>query len=973
MWLANSLELCHTDHQLGCLRYFEDLDKTTEMWAAQIFEPIRKSYFCPPGQPPIRFLLRPEPAKEDATTITMVAVHPDKHGAWKEVVITKSSSTVQCYEIVSHGRRFYRTLQYCNDRRYALRCLMPDMTQIRKSAWPDWERHGGGHPLAVRSASDTSAVITRAWGVAGRHSRNLSGGVETYVPDRLLFGVLPEALLDAKLAKDHKDRVKLYDRWEWWQGEDDTLRGYPVSEDQQHILVASLESVEVVDCVKVQGTGARVRRLSRFKVEREYSEVIKLCEQIISCALLTESALGAMETGETQKKKDEQTDKKQKKKEADGAVYSESAPVSFELFNFVQSLVHEFGCKRLTSLIEELANGGASVEERVFETRRLLRKAIETAAAEGIAGTVTEHDSAVVSLLDEDMDLLDSLYSEKDGRRHSVAKVISRLDNIAHVLCWSRTCTEGDTVDVVELPRLSLTFVATTDDAGKVRLESSDHAGLFIHTAAFGLDRQTTEMLRGMPQSLVLTDSNGQHTILCAAVPLLRPVIPADPFSTELVLDRHRLNDDRQRKWVDGRSWAKRVPGYFLYPVHVSKTFLLHRSLASALYLLVLRFLARNYEATFALADAIATDKSYNKAERCIFMYVAEALFDQHPDAVSCRLRITHSVSAVPKVKELIPWDTTTAMARLVLSRQSISAATRMLPRDLLQLLKLCCTSVTDDEFSVKKGHTEYKCALVKNYQALLSAEMGEDMTLQLPERSSGSGWPFYNNTLVYALDKHSPSGQNIEALRVPSALSPLLAKETGELLVLLVHEQPMDQVSDAIQKMMIHMSTDRKYHTVIFRHLSRALLEDDDVMQEKLALKATAPTVVFYKLDEDDYVIDASLVGTKIKAHKQALGFDHFSPSKQYDAEVVAVNEDGSLHLRYDDEVMEDMNAPASLTDFGRSAADKTDQFVATSGQSPDTAVASVTKMVERLMDEPQVSAHALYLLHQPSLHSPA
>ena len=132
---------------------------------------------------------------------------------------------------------------------------------------------------------------------------------------------------------------------------------------------------------------------------------------------------------------------------------------------------------------------------------------------------------------------------------------------------------------------------------------------------------------------------------------------------------------------------AKHVPQYFLYPVHVSRTFLLHRSLASALYLLVLRLLARNYRAAFALANAIATDKSYTNGERCIFTYTAEALFDQHPDAVACRLKITHSVSAVPKVKELLPWNTTNCMATLVLNLQSISAATRMANRELLQLL----------------------------------------------------------------------------------------------------------------------------------------------------------------------------------------------------------------------------------------------------------------------------------------------
>jgi hypothetical protein len=135
---------------------------------------------------------------------------------------------------------------------------------------------------------------------------------------------------------------------------------------------------------------------------------------------------------------------------------------------------------------------------------------------------------------------------------------------------------------------------------------------------------------------LVLTDFNGQHTILCAALPLLRPVIPEDPFSTELVLDRHRIDRDRARPWVDGYRWAKHVDKCFLYPVHVSKTFLLHRSLASALYLLVLRLLNRNYRAAFALANAISTDKKYSSAEGCIFAYLQEALYDQHPDAVAC-------------------------------------------------------------------------------------------------------------------------------------------------------------------------------------------------------------------------------------------------------------------------------------------------------------------------------------------------
>ena len=47
---------------------------------------------------------------------------------------------------------------------------------------------------------------------------------------------------------------------------------------------------------------------------------------------------------------------------------------------------------------------------------------------------------------------------------------------------------------------------------------------------------------------------------------------------------------------------------YYVYPVHVSLSFLYSTTLASALYLLLLRYLNRQYKAVVQLIDTVASD-----------------------------------------------------------------------------------------------------------------------------------------------------------------------------------------------------------------------------------------------------------------------------------------------------------------------------------------------------------------------------
>jgi hypothetical protein len=70
--------------------------------------------------------------------------------------------------------------------------------------------------------------------------------------------------------------------------------------------------------------------------------------------------------------------------------------------------------------------------------------------------------------------------------------------------------------------------------------------------------------------------------VLVPSIHPVRPFIGSAPFSTELVLDR------TDKDWHEALDTK-----YYLYPVHVSLSFMFTPTLASALYLLLLRFLHR--------------------------------------------------------------------------------------------------------------------------------------------------------------------------------------------------------------------------------------------------------------------------------------------------------------------------------------------------------------------------------------------
>ena len=156
----------------------------------------------------------------------LVGKQPRQAGVWLEIFVYRVRRVVHVYRLESHGRRHYRSLTYTSDARFTLREMQPP-TDHRHRPWPSWARHEAGHPYAVPRPAP-SAVITREPSV----SANLSFGVETYLPARLLFGIIPQALLD---------------KFTFWQDEDDHLRGYPdeaLEPDSDDMILVNLGQVD---------------------------------------------------------------------------------------------------------------------------------------------------------------------------------------------------------------------------------------------------------------------------------------------------------------------------------------------------------------------------------------------------------------------------------------------------------------------------------------------------------------------------------------------------------------------------------------------------------------------------------------------------------------------------------------------------------------------------------------------------------
>ena len=246
-----------------------------------------------------------------------------------------------------------------------------------------------------------------------------------------------------------------------------------------------------------------------------------------------------------------------------------------------------------------------------------------------------------------------------------------------------------------------------------------------------------------------MRNTQGEKFILVSTAKLVRPVIASCPFTTRLVLDR---NDN---EWTDMMD-----TGYYCYPVHVSLSFMITTGLNSALYLLLARFLNRDYVAVTHLTESVASDVAFSNEERSVLHALYCAREDRHPDAHACRLRISLVLygSGVD-----LPWNITNEMAGYVTKLSHVSASCKLTLKEEHQILS--GDQVVLDEWSSKwdpKLYTHYDVTLLRNRLSVVKVWMSDLMStnneektsrevkLDVPPRIVDSAWPYYQDNTVF-------------------------------------------------------------------------------------------------------------------------------------------------------------------------------------------------------------------------------
>eukprot|EP00466_Bigelowiella_natans_P012371 jgi/Bigna1/86051/estExt_fgenesh1_pg.C_70337 len=226
--------------------------------------------------------------------------------------------------------------------------------------------------------------------------------------------------------------------------------------------------------------------------------------------------------------------------------------------------------------------------------------------------------------------LIDISLASKDSFAYRLGRVLTRLDNMSHILVWTENTSAKSwqqcNICLIELTRLRLSFVPRNTPTG-VKLFCREISGLYVSDLRSPTIRHQISCL---PNSLLLQNSGNELYILASNARPKRPVVFTRPLSSEIIVD---LQDE---------SWLKDMTQrYSVFPIHVSRAFIMPQNLVDSLYLALHFVLQRRFEDASRLIESCESDMPLSDSERCVLKFWEAIAHDTHPDTVACKLKLS--------------------------------------------------------------------------------------------------------------------------------------------------------------------------------------------------------------------------------------------------------------------------------------------------------------------------------------------
>uniref|UniRef100_A0A0G4IG68 ubiquitinyl hydrolase 1 n=1 Tax=Chromera velia CCMP2878 TaxID=1169474 RepID=A0A0G4IG68_9ALVE len=589
----------------------------------------------------------------------------EKGAKWehlKEIIVVRSPPCIQVYDIMEHGRRRFPVFSYSSDAAHCFHSVggREKFLEVNKAA-------GGIVQLAGGSSLGHTV---RPW-PSLLISRTLSDefGTQVFVPPRFLRGLVPACLLEA---------------YEFWQNRDDSISGYQRLEARRGAKQPTELKIELMKDPRNKEDASAV--VTRFAVRRK--------------------SAGAPSPASGRD--------------------ARSAPASPRT---------EAGTSPGNAAAGTGGGGATGAPSSGLETDPLLFEADPQE---------TKNKLYLVNLL----------LVRPDSPLQQLTKTLKRIDHLSHVLVWSRVAPSASSapetdpnssayIDVIEFPRLGITFRSQVPGSfvprqsqqaaappktptgtpqgqqqqapppgaptsGPLRkLFCEQHTGLFISSRNIFLSPLTNRLLKGLPNSLLLENEDNELFVLVSAA--CRPIrVPrhGGGHPGAGVISNDFLMDPSDDEWLRNLGDAR----HFLYAIHSSRSFLFIPTPTSALYLMLLRFLDRQYEEVCKMAEsACVSDCSHGPHElpgdeRQLWELVdrLDSQADPHPDAHAARLKVLLILQRQGWLTarknddgQLVPswntrWNVHDELLGYVLKFPLVSASCRLNAEEELELMRSC-------------------------------------------------------------------------------------------------------------------------------------------------------------------------------------------------------------------------------------------------------------------------------------------